>query len=80
MNNIILITLGILIPFIATIIGSSLIFFFKNQTSLKFNSIVNGFSAGIMISASFFGLGIAVGLFDQCHHDIEYLIGIAEDK
>lgn len=56
MNNILLITLGILIPFIATIIGSSLIFFFKNQTSLKFNSIVNGFSAGIMISASFFGL------------------------
>ncbi len=56
MNNILLITLGILIPFVATVIGSSLIFFFKKDTSIKFNSIVNGFSAGIMISASFFGL------------------------
>lgn len=56
MNNILLITLGSLIPFIATLLGSSLIFFLKKEISTKFNSVVNGFSAGIMISASFFGL------------------------
>lgn len=48
--------IGCVIIFIATILGSSLIFFFSNQINPKLSSIINGFSAGIMIAASVWGL------------------------
>jgi len=52
----ILIIFGTTITFIANILGSTIVFFLKKEISPKFNSIVNGFSAGIMISASIWGL------------------------
>ena len=48
--------IGCLITFIATTIGSALIFFFSNQIKPKLSAIINGFSAGIMIAASVWGL------------------------
>ncbi|MBE5745819.1 MAG: ZIP family metal transporter [Clostridiales bacterium] len=48
--------IGIAFCFLASIIGSSLVFFFKNEINSKLNIILNGISAGIMLSATFFSL------------------------
>lgn len=47
---------GCTIIFIATTIGSLLIFVMKKEISKKLNCIINGFSAGIMIAASVWSL------------------------
>lgn len=44
--------LGILIPFIGTTLGSSLVFFMKNKINDKIQKFLLGFAAGVMIAAS----------------------------
>ena len=44
--------LGISFTFVMTMLGSGLVFFFKNDISEKLNSIFNGLSAGIMLAAT----------------------------
>jgi len=56
MNNTLIIILGISITFIANFLGSFIVFFLKKELSPKLNSLINGFSAGIMISACVWGL------------------------
>ena len=56
MNSSLYIIIGILLPFIMTTIGSSLVYFFKSSINKKFSAIITGFSAGIMISASIWSL------------------------
>ena len=48
--------LGFSVIFIATTLGSSLVFFFKNDISDKTNTLFLGFAAGIMIAASVWSL------------------------
>ncbi|MBQ8164164.1 MAG: ZIP family metal transporter [Clostridia bacterium] len=48
--------LGIVIIFVTTALGSSLVYFFKNGISSKTNTIFLGFAGGVMVSASFFSL------------------------
>ncbi|MBO5212013.1 MAG: ZIP family metal transporter [Clostridia bacterium] len=48
--------LGIVIIFVTTSLGSSLVYFFKNGISDKANTIFLGFAGGVMVSASFFSL------------------------
>lgn len=48
--------IGITFCFLMSSIGSSLVFFFKNDFNNKLNNIFNALSAGIMISATFFSL------------------------
>lgn len=48
--------LGIVIIFVTTALGSSLVYFFKNGISLKVNTIFLGFAGGVMVSASIFSL------------------------
>lgn len=49
--------LGLIIPFIGTTLGSSLIYLFKNKgIGVNLNKIFNGFAAGVMFAASIFGL------------------------
>ena len=47
---------GILIPFIGTSFGSSLVFFLKKNMNEKFQKIIVGFAAGVMIAASVWSL------------------------
>ncbi len=47
---------GCLIIFVATTLGATIVFFLKKEFSRKLNSVICGFSAGVMIAASFFGL------------------------
>lgn len=47
---------GCLIIFVATTLGATIVFFIKKDFGRKLNSIICGFSAGVMLAASFFGL------------------------
>lgn len=48
--------MGILIPFIGTIIGSSLVFFMKKEINKKIEIITYGFAAGVMMAALIWSL------------------------
>lgn len=47
---------GILIPFIGTSLGSSLVFFLKKNINEKVQKLIVGFAAGVMIAASIWSL------------------------
>ena len=48
--------LGIVLIFISTVIGSGLVYFFKNGISPKVNTLFLGFAAGVMVAASLWSL------------------------
>jgi len=48
--------IGLLIPFLGTTIGSSLVFLLKKKVNQKFESLLLGFAAGVMIAASVWSL------------------------
>lgn len=56
MNNVLYSIVGILIPFVGTSFGSSFVLFMKNKMSEKFQKIMVGFAAGVMIAASIWSL------------------------
>lgn len=47
---------GILIPFLGTSFGASLVFFMKKDMNEKFRKLIVGFAAGVMIAASVWSL------------------------
>ena len=56
MNNVLYSIIGILIPFVGTSFGSSFVLFMKKNLSEKFQKIMVGFAAGVMIAASIWSL------------------------
>jgi ZIP family zinc transporter len=50
------IILGIILPFLGTTIGSSLVFLMKDKMNSKIQKILLGFAAGVMIAASIWSL------------------------
>lgn len=66
MNHTLITIIGCSITFLATIIGSCIVFFIKNNFSTKVTAIINGFSAGVMIAASIWGL--ILPSFEQSKH------------
>ena len=50
------IILGILIPFLGTTLGSSMVFFMKNNLNKKIENILLGFASGVMIAAAIWSL------------------------
>ena len=56
MDEIKIITLGLLIPFLGTTAGAACVFFLKNTISATTESALSGFASGIMMSASVFSL------------------------
>ena len=48
--------MGILIPFIGTVIGASLVFFMKKELNKKVEIIIYGFAAGVMMAALIWSL------------------------
>ncbi len=48
--------LGILIPFLGTSLGASLVFVLRNNISNQLQKILTGFAAGVMVAASFWSL------------------------
>ena len=51
-----IILIGILVPFLGTVLGSSLVFFMKKQINIKLEKIFLGFESGVMIAASIWSL------------------------
>ena len=56
MNNVLYSIIGVMIPFIGTSLGSSLVFFLKRIMNEKVQNIIVGFAAGVMIAASVWSL------------------------
>lgn len=56
MENLLYSIVGILIPFVGTSLGSSLVFFMKKNINEKFQKMIVGFAAGVMIAASVWSL------------------------
>ena len=56
MNDILYSIAGIMIPFIGTSLGSSLVFFLKKTMNEKVQKMIVGFAAGVMIAASVWSL------------------------
>ena len=56
MNTTLITIFGILFIFFCTTLGASVVYFFKKQISPKFSTLILGFAAGIMISASIWSL------------------------
>ena len=50
------IAIGILLPFLGTVIGASLVFFLKDTLNNKIQKILLGFASGVMIAASIWSL------------------------
>ena len=48
--------LCIIIPFIGTVLGASMVYFLKNQISDQVQKVLSGFAAGVMVAASIWGL------------------------
>lgn len=50
------ITIGLLIPFIGTMLGSAMVFFMKDKINRKIEKLLLGFASGVMIAASVWSL------------------------
>lgn len=48
--------IGIMIPFIGTTLGSLMVYFLKDNMSKKWENLILGFAAGVMIAASIWSL------------------------
>ena len=48
--------MGLLIPFLGTTLGSSMVFLMKNKMNVKTEKILLGFASGVMIAASIWSL------------------------
>ena len=76
--------IGILIPFIGTVLGSAMVFVMKNKINKKIEKVLLGFAAGVMIAASVWSLlipGIEMseeqGKIGWIPASIGFLLGIA---
>src|SRR5574344_919165 len=56
MSDIGFVALGLAIPFAGTTLGAAMVFFMRKQMSKKFQKILLGFAAGIMVAASVWSL------------------------
>ena len=48
--------IGIMIPFVGTSLGATMVFILKDQISENLQKILTGFAAGVMVAASFWSL------------------------
>ena len=44
--------IGLMIPFLGTVLGSGMVFFMKDKMNIKLEKILLGFASGVMIAAS----------------------------
>ena len=56
MNEFLNCFIGIMIPFIGTTLGASVVLLMKNQVSNRFQKMFLGFAAGVMFAASIWSL------------------------
>ena len=74
---------GIFIPFLGTVLGSSLVFFLKESLNIKIEKLLLGFAAGVMMAASVWSLIVpsiemasGMGQFSFFPAALGFLLGI----
>ena len=75
--------LGLIIPFLGTVLGAGMVFFMRKQINPKIEKILLGFAAGVMISASVWSLmqpsmemAIEEGLIPWLPATIGFILGV----
>lgn len=78
------ILIGILLPFIGTVLGSAMVFLMKGKINIKIQKLLLGFAAGVMIAASIWSLIIPsielsnhLGKLSFIPATVGFLLGIA---
>lgn len=66
-------TIGLLIPFLGTAIGSAMVFLMKNRMNKKVERCLSGFAAGVMIAASIWSLLVPSMDMAKSQGEIEWL-------
>lgn len=56
MSDIAYVVIGLAIPFLGTTLGSAMVFFMRKEMNAKFQKILLGFAAGVMVAASVWSL------------------------
>ena len=56
MLNILTVSIGLLIPFFGTLLGSAMVFFLKGELNIRLHKALLGFASGIMLAASVWSL------------------------
>lgn len=56
MNDLLKVTLGLMIPFAGTVLGAAMVFFLKNEMKTLLQKALLGFASGVMIAASVWSL------------------------
>ena len=64
---------GILVPFLGTSLGSGFVFFLKKNLNEKFQKLITGFAAGVMIAASVWSLIIPAVEMSEAQGKISWL-------
>ena len=74
---------GLLLPFVGTSLGAAMVFVLKGELSIGLRKILTGFAAGVMVSASFWGLlnpalesSSELGEFSFVPASVGFLIGM----
>ena len=61
--------IGLLIPFLGTMLGSAFVFFMKKDMPDRLQKALLGFASGVMVAASVWSLLIpAIEAFQPLHH------------
>ena len=50
------IVIGLLVPFLGTVIGASFVFFMRHEMNVVLQKSLLGFASGVMVAASFWSL------------------------
>lgn len=66
--------IGILIPFVGTIIGALLVYFMKKELNRKIEFIIYGFAAGVMMAAAIWSL--IIPSMEQSSNVIPCVVGL----
>ena len=72
-SKLLYIILGIIVPFIGTSLGSFFVFFLKKDLNKKFQKLLVGFAAGVMIAASVWSLIIPSVEMAEKQHVISWI-------
>lgn len=56
MSGIAYVAIGLAIPFLGTTLGSAMVFFMRKEMNAKFQKVLLGFAAGVMVAASVWSL------------------------
>lgn len=73
MSNTEMIIFGLCFIFLMTTLGSSIVYFFRNDISHKLSSLILGFASGVMIAASIWSLLIPAINASESYGDFKFL-------